>query len=106
VGDVIPMAGRKRARAKSQTSIIFGRRLKNTRELAGYKYAKEFAPLVGKKVGAYNKYERGESDPPLETLSRICTVLDVTPTFLLWGPVPEKADLAGAKRPRKPNNSP
>jgi hypothetical protein len=32
---------------------------------------------------AYRKYERGEANPPLDTLVRICVDLEITPNDLL-----------------------
>lgn len=103
LGEVIYMATR-RPRTKSQAAVIFGERLRKARELKGFEYAKEFAGLIGKKEGAYNKYERGESEPDFETLLRICHVLGTTPTFLLLGPIEEQSNLAAypeGKRPRR-----
>ena len=48
---------------------------------------------MGLNPHAYRKYERGDTQPPLETLQRICTALGVTPNDLLPS-VPKGADRA------------
>lgn len=63
---------------------------------AGYKSAQQFAHRLGSEPATYRKYERGESEPNLETLTRICEILDVTPNDLL----PEASDRAPFLKPK------
>jgi transcriptional regulator with XRE-family HTH domain len=66
-----------------QIMQTFGRRLKQARELAGYKSAQQFAHILGIEPHTYRKYERGASEPNYDTLTRICELLEVTPNHLL-----------------------
>jgi DNA-binding XRE family transcriptional regulator len=57
--------------------------LKKARMRAGYKSAEQFAKKIDMHPAAYRHYERGNSQPNLETLSRICAKLGCTPNDLL-----------------------
>jgi transcriptional regulator with XRE-family HTH domain len=72
----------------------FAQRLKEAREKAGYASAQRFAGVLGAEPHAYRKYERGQSEPTLETLVRICELLDIDMNFLF----PQ----ANRAHPRKP----
>jgi len=61
----------------------FGSRLKQARIKADYPSAQQFAAVLGLEPHTYRKYERGESEPNLETLTRLCELLDITPNYLL-----------------------
>jgi len=61
----------------------FGDRLKQAREAAGYESAQRFSGVLGLEPHTYRKYERGQSEPNYETLTRICELLSVTPNDLL-----------------------
>ena len=61
----------------------FGQRLKAAREAAGFDSAQRFAGVLNLEPHTYRKYERGASEPPFETLTRICELLDITPNHLL-----------------------
>jgi transcriptional regulator with XRE-family HTH domain len=73
----------------------FAQRLKEARETAGYESAQRFAGVLGMEPHAYRMYERAQREPTLETLVRICELLDVDANYLL--PAAAKA------RPRKPS---
>ena len=60
----------------------FSKRLKTARAKK-YVSAQKFAFKMGLDPHAYRKYERGEANPPLETLVRICEDLGITPDGLL-----------------------
>jgi transcriptional regulator with XRE-family HTH domain len=60
----------------------FGYRLQAARTRK-YRSAQQFAEKMGFDPHAYRKYERGETNPPLDTLVRICVDLDVTPNDLI-----------------------
>jgi transcriptional regulator with XRE-family HTH domain len=77
-----------------QIMKTFGARLKQARELAGYKSAQQFAGVLGIEPHTYRKYERGASEPNYDTLTRICELLEVTPNHLL--------PLAASMRRREP----
>lgn len=61
----------------------FSQRLKKAREAAGYASAQSFAGVLGLEPHAYRKYERGNSEPTLETLVRICELLEIDANYLL-----------------------
>jgi transcriptional regulator with XRE-family HTH domain len=61
----------------------FAQRLKTARENAGYHSAQGFAGVLGLEPHTYRKYERAQSEPTLETLVRICELLNVDATYLL-----------------------
>lgn len=65
----------------------FATRLRAMRIAKGYKTSKEFAEAIGIEVGTYNRYERAETEPSLETFLRICHLLGTDPNFLLLGKV-------------------
>jgi transcriptional regulator with XRE-family HTH domain len=66
-----------------QIMKTFGQRLKQARELAGYRSAQRFAGVLGVEPHTYRKYERGDAEPNYDTLTRICELLEVTPNHLL-----------------------
>jgi transcriptional regulator with XRE-family HTH domain len=83
----------------------FGSRLKAAREAAQFRSAESFANEMGIEPHTYRKYERGSTQPPFETLTRICRRLHVTPNDLL----PEAATKKNPGLPRfdgTPHTSP
>ena len=62
---------------------MFAKRLQSFRLRAGFKSAELFAKAIGLEPHTYRKYERGDSMPNLDILTRICTNLRVTPNDLL-----------------------
>lgn len=83
----------------SQIMSHFGKRLRKAREAAGYGSAQQFAGVLGVEPHTYRHYERGEREPNLELLARICEILSVTPNDLLpFGPqaVPQPPDRSAA----------
>lgn len=74
----------------------FGTRLRQARERAGYKSAQSFAGVLGAEPHTYRHWERGESEPDFEMLTRICELLEITPNELL--PLAAQSQEA---RPRK-----
>jgi transcriptional regulator with XRE-family HTH domain len=62
---------------------VFGKRLKEARQAAGYKSAQQFAYALGIEPATYRFYERGQSQPNFEVLTRICELLHVGPQDLL-----------------------
>lgn len=77
------MADDPRSDRKMRIMKMFGQRLRSARETAGFASAAKFAGALGMHEHAYRKYERGEASPPLDTITRICELLDVTPNYLL-----------------------
>jgi transcriptional regulator with XRE-family HTH domain len=65
-------------------NVQFSERLKNLRKKAGYSQ-KEFAELVGLHQVQYGRYERGDSRPYSETLTKIADALGVSTDYLLEG---------------------
>lgn len=72
----------------------FSQRLKKAREAAGYVSAQSFAGVLGLEPHAYRKYERGQSKPTLETLVRICELLEIDANYLLPA-AQRKASISG-----------
>lgn len=60
----------------------FAKKLRAARERK-YRSAQKFAEKMGLDPHAYRKYERGETEPSLETLVRMCEDLNITPNDLL-----------------------
>jgi transcriptional regulator with XRE-family HTH domain len=81
----------------------FGSRLKAAREQAGFKSAQQFAGVLGLEPHAYRKYERGQSEPNFDVLTRICELLQVTPNHLL--PVAARADRDGSSNATPPTTA-
>ena len=77
------MADTPRTDRKTRIMKTFGQRLRQARETAGFVSAAKFAGALGMGEHAYRKYERGQASPPLDTITRICELLDVEPNFLL-----------------------
>ena len=61
----------------------FGQRLRAARVRAGFKTAKQLADRLGLEPGSYRFYERGQAEPNLATLVRICAELSITTDYLL-----------------------
>lgn len=61
----------------------FAERLKEARIRAGYAHAKDFADALGVEAPTYRYWERGQAQPDITTLSRICLILNVEPNDLL-----------------------
>jgi transcriptional regulator with XRE-family HTH domain len=61
----------------------FGRRLRALRIPRGYRTARSFALALGIDENRYTRYERGEVEPDLSLLQRICHLLAITPNQLL-----------------------
>jgi transcriptional regulator with XRE-family HTH domain len=67
---------------RSKTMTTFGKNLRAARK-EKYPSAEKFAEMMGIHPHTYRKYERGDTQPPLETLRRICTALEVPVGILL-----------------------
>ena len=61
----------------------FAVRLRKFRIRAGYPSAEQFALAIGLKPHTYRMYERGNTIPNLDNLTRICKTLRVTPNDLI-----------------------
>ena len=61
----------------------FSTRLRPARLSAGFATARQFAQALGLAENRYTRYERGETEPALGTIARICRILTVTPDDLL-----------------------
>jgi transcriptional regulator with XRE-family HTH domain len=68
----------------------FGRRLKAAREAAGFDSAELFAFAFGVEPHTYRHWERGDHEPDLTTLQRLCLILHVSANDLL--PVDERSE--------------
>ena len=66
-----------------QVMSAFAERLKSARVNAGYEHAKDFADALGVEAPTYRYWERGQAQPDLTTLTRICILLGVDANYLL-----------------------
>jgi transcriptional regulator with XRE-family HTH domain len=66
----------------SEVRIQFGVRLKSLRLSAGFRTARAFAEALALDENRYTRYERGEVEPNLATICRICSVLAIQPNDL------------------------
>ncbi len=73
---------------RNKTMEAFGERLRQARA-AKYDSAEAFAEMMGLNPHRYRKWERGETNPPLAELQRVCTALGVTTDDLL-SPKPKR----------------
>ena len=62
---------------------VFSERLRTARLNAGFQHAKDFADALGVEAPTYRYWERGQAQPDLTTLARICILLRVEPNYLL-----------------------
>jgi transcriptional regulator with XRE-family HTH domain len=67
----------------SEVRVLFGLRLKAFRQSAGFKTARSFAEALELDENRYTRYERGEVEPNLASICRICSVLAIEPNDLL-----------------------
>ena len=61
----------------------FGTRLRMARIAAGFATARQFSHALGLAENRYTRYERGETEPALDTVAQICRILSITPDDLL-----------------------
>ena len=66
-------------------------RIKDLREFSDYSI-EDFAQKVGITPEEYAEYESGEKDIPIGLLYNISTVLEIDPTFVLFGKGATKRD--------------
>ena len=93
----------------SRVMKAFGKTLKAAREQAGYSSAQKFAEMLGIEAATYRYYERGGSEPGLETLLRICTALGITMNDLFHQPATKQPNIIEALKVaqrRKHHSSP
>lgn len=69
---------------KSELNIEIGRRIKISREKAGYTQER-FAEKIDRSVQYISDLERGKVGPSIQTLIRVCDTLYVTTDFILLG---------------------
>ena len=70
--------------AKRQLCQAFGARLEGAREACGFTRA-HVAQVVGASIAAYQSWEKGLNYPRVDSLIRLCRMLNVTSDFLLFG---------------------
>lgn len=87
--EVIPFRGRASV-SKKQAREKFGERLTAARKMAGYEDRRPFARHMGIEEMTYGRWERGETEPPLFQIIRLCDELQVTADFLILG-IPKQA---------------
>ena len=74
--------GRLGAVPASEIRVRFGLRLKSLRQGAGFKSARSFADALELDENRYTRYERGEVEPNLANICKICLVLGIQPNDL------------------------
>lgn len=60
----------------------FGERLREERKKK-YRFAGQFAEVLGMEPPRYRRYERGEVEPDIELLVRVCDLLDISVSHLI-----------------------
>lgn len=90
-----PLSGRTCSMTKKRDKVmqIFGERLKAARIEAGFASAEDFARVLGIEGARYRYWERGEIDPGISMMCRICQALDVDANYML--PLSVRRRLAG-----------
>lgn len=71
--------------------MIIGKRIKNAREHKGYTQEK-LAEFLDVSNAYISKIERGKTTVNLNTLSTICSILEVSPIFILIGTSSSSSD--------------
>ena len=66
-----------------QARARFAKRLKAIRVPRGYRTARSFAEALSIDENRYTRYERGEVEPSLDLILKICSLLNATPNDLL-----------------------
>ena len=61
---------------------VFAKRLRELRIARGYTSARKLAEALDINQNTYTRYERGVSEPSLETIYRLCKLLNVSPNEL------------------------
>ena len=74
-------------RTQSRLRHAFAARLRALRLSVGYGTQESFAQALGLQGEAYRRYERGETEPSLETLVRIAELTDTSLDHLIAGRV-------------------
>lgn len=69
---------------------MFRKRLREARINANLTQQK-MADLLGISLNGYQKYEQGETQPPLDTLVKLSRILNVTTDYLLCNDDPPEA---------------
>ena len=97
----------------SELRVQFGLRLKGLRLTGGYRTARAFAQALELDENRYTRYERGEVEPSLTTICKICSVLAIQPNDLFRFSsaatglsASSLQDGAGATSPPQPEPSP
>ena len=62
---------------------MFGDVLKAARIRAGFETAEQFAGIANINAPRYRHWEAGRSEPDLETITRLCILLHITPDELM-----------------------
>lgn len=79
--------GMSNAKPPSKVRLAFGRRLATIREAAGFETATAFADALGMSIATYSRYERGETEPGIETIQKMQALTGVSLDFLIGGRV-------------------
>ena len=81
--------GARRSQAAITIREGFARRLKASRELAGFETQEDAAKALGLEAERYRRWERGETEPALDKLFEIGKVFKVSVDLLIFGNVHE-----------------
>jgi transcriptional regulator with XRE-family HTH domain len=68
----------------------FSNRLRTLRAAKGYATARDFSRALQIEEARYTRWERGETEPDISNILRICRVLDIDPNELLLPHISEK----------------
>lgn len=70
----------------AQIRTAFGERLRTLRMARGHSTARAVANATGLDENRYARYERGEVEPSLATILKLCRTLEVEPNELFGYP--------------------
>ncbi|QRN86000.1 helix-turn-helix transcriptional regulator [Clostridia bacterium] len=83
-------------RKESTKSSSIGENIRTARKRKGLNQ-KELADKLGRTKNVISNWERGDNQPDVEMIARLCSILDVTPNWLLsWNTEPETIDTIAA----------
>lgn len=87
---------------KEKVMSLFGERLRQAREAAGFADAEDFAIAIGVRGPTYRYWERGDALPNLTMLTRICQALQREPNYFLPLALSKEAAKEAKKAPQQP----
>lgn len=84
-------------RFHTEVMSAFSKKLKASREAAGFGTAKEFAEALNVEENRYRHWERGTAQPDYAMMCRICRLLSIEPNDLFPMALKGKKNQAGQR---------